>query len=462
MLKNKTFFWAFAIAALLLCACGNNAKKELNRLLVELADSDQTIDADDWAKLSDFLDKNKVHFKEFYDNGQLDEDDVEEYISDFFAKRRPPKKISFIGIGAKPLSFHIYLERSGSMAAYDSPDGDGSFRAAVMAMENSLPGKTKVDSIGEQGYTDFRQIFTDLLSRTKDGEVGILFTDLIYSTRDMKGVNPERVFNELREMVNAVFKDNVKKKSLLVVRMMGSYNGPYYSYDNSVSQYNGRRPYFIIIVGDNANILRLTKDPALRSFAEMEKTRGYDNMCLFTDDDIYHPYYSFLLEGDGVRGRFRPEKGQGSQITSLEDIKADRDAGDVQLALAVDLSGMLIDSRYLTDKRNYEVESPEVTIKEIRPITKKDRTPNEEKYIGSATHIFILSLPAHITKRDFEIRLLNHLPAWVDAASTDNDLHPDGRTTFALSHLLRGISESYERNADKTPAYFELDINIKN
>lgn len=458
---RKIVYAAWLALALTVVGCGNGAKKELNKMLIEMADKDQTVDSKDWQQLIDYLDRNKAHFKDFYKDGQIEPEKVQEYISDFFDSRRPPKEIRFVGIGGKELSFSIYLERSGSMVPYDSPNGDGSFRAAIMALQNSLPGKTRVDSIGEKGYTDFRQIFDNILNKTGNDRVSILVTDMIYSVRDMEGVNPRKVFAEVQEMINAVFKEEVKKMSMVVVRMSGSYEGPYYSYDNSVHQFSGRRPYYIIIVGSNDNIARLTNDASLRTFADIERMRGYDNLCLMTADDLYKPYYSLLLSNKDVRGRFRPEHGQGYQIRSLENVEPDNNSGDIQLALAVDLSKMLIDQRYLTDKTNYTVEADDdVKIKEIRPIEKSDMTPAQKKYIGTATHLFILSAPKVSHGQDVTIKLLNRLPAWVEAGSADNDLQPDGRTTFALRYLLGGIYESYRRNAEGEPSYFEIDLKL--
>ena len=452
---------ALLALALSVASCGNGAKKDFNKLLLQLADKDQTVDSHDWQEITDYLDRNKAHFKDFYDHGQLDVDDVEDYISDFFEHRRPSKQIAFVGIGGRQPSFHIYLERSGSMIPYDSKDGDGSFRAAVMALQNNLPGKSTIDSVGEKGYTDFRQIFDNILNRTTDDQVSILVTDLIYSVRDMQGVNPQRVFSEIEGMTNAVFKSEVKRKSLLVVRMTGSYNGPYYSYDNSVKPFAGRRPYYIIIVASNANMARLTRDATLRTFADMERMRGYDNMCLMTADDIYKPYYSFLPSNDDVRGRFRPERGQDSQVRSLKGVEADRNSGDIQLALAVDLSHMFIAQRYLTDVSNYVVEADDsVRIKEIRKVNRRDITPAEKKYLGSATHIFVLQASAVTHEQDVKIKLLNRLPQWIAASSTDSDLKPDGMTTFGLKYLLGGIFDSYNRNADDDHAYFELDLEL--
>lgn len=453
-------FVILLIAVLTLAGCGNSRKRDFNRLLTELG-GDGVIDRHDWMTIEDYLDNQKAHFAEFYKNGNLDAEAVEKYITDFFAHRRKPLQIRFSGIGHSRMSFTIYVERSGSMTAYDSPRGDGSFRAAVMALRNALPGDSRVDSIGEKGYTDFRRIFDNVLNRTSDNNVSILVSDLIYSVRDMEGVNPQKVFAEMQEMINSVFKDQVKKRSMVVVRMRGSYNGTYYSYDNSTHPYDGYRPYYIIIVGSNDNIAQLTSSPDFRTFADMESLRGYEGMTLFTAGDIYKPYASFMLSGKDVRGRFKPEHGQGDAILSLTDMEPDSDSGDLRLALAVDLSNMFIDNRYLTDKTNYEVSGDgDVTIKEIRPISKDDITPTEKRHIGTATHIFILSLNNVGHNENIALRLLNRLPAWATAGSTDNDMRPDGSTTFGLRYLMQGIYDSYARNAERQPTYFTINIKL--
>ncbi|WP_092111693.1 hypothetical protein [Prevotella sp. KH2C16] len=443
-------------------SCGDKSQKEFGRLLLELAGQDETIDRADWQRISDFLDKNKAHFRDLYDGSELKAEAVKAYIQDFFGHRRPPREINFEGIDGKPLSFRIFLEQSGSMAPYDSPSGDGSFKAAVMALQNNLPGKAEVEHIGEKGYTDFRAIFDDLLNKTRENEISILVTDMIYSVKDMQGVNPQKVFSEAQGMINSVFKEEVERKAMLVVKMNGSYNGPYYSYDNSVRQYAGRRPYYIVLVGDNQSIARLTHDRQLAAFADFKALRGYENMYLYEARHLYAPYYSLLLSNDDIRGRFQPERGQESRITSIEGVELDKNSGDLQLALAVDLSGMLIDESYLTEVSNYEIESSDaVKIKRIRRVTPKDATPAEKKYLGKATHIFVLSMSGFAHDQEVKVKLMNRLPRWIAESSTDSDLTPDGHTTFGLRYLLEGIYESYKRMNDGEPEYFEFELNLE-
>ena len=87
MIKTSKIGW-LSVAMLLLMACGGGQKKEFNRLLLDVADKDEVIDATEWEQIVEFLDGQKAHFKDFYDDGQLDVDDVKEYINDFFDNRR--------------------------------------------------------------------------------------------------------------------------------------------------------------------------------------------------------------------------------------------------------------------------------------------------------------------------------------------------------------------------------------
>lgn len=164
---KQLFYVLSFLVVMLLASCTDSSHRDFNHLLVELAGQDEEISGQDWKKIQNYLQANQDHFEDFFEDGRLKVSEVEAYITDFFAKRRPPKHIRFVGINGETLKFHIFVERSGSMMAYDSPDGDGSFRSAIMAMENSISGKVKVDSIGDKGYTDYRKIFDEMLNRTQ-------------------------------------------------------------------------------------------------------------------------------------------------------------------------------------------------------------------------------------------------------------------------------------------------------
>ena len=226
-ISRTTFIAAFISIFVLVTSCKDNHTKEFNRLLLELADNDQTIDRDDWIEIEKYLDSQKANFRFLFDDDNISIQGVKEYIQDFFERRRPSKEIQFVGIGGKEyMNVNFYLERSGSMTPYDSPNGDGSFKAAIVQMLNNLPGNNEdnkiyvvnssinaypdgfskfisdtnifeaTKGIGDPSYTDFGAIFTQLLDKTGEDELSILVSDMIYSTKDMIGINPQKVFAE--------------------------------------------------------------------------------------------------------------------------------------------------------------------------------------------------------------------------------------------------------------------------
>lgn len=505
-LKNRTFtlkklciYFVFTLLFLfsisLLISCRKGSYRELDKLIVSLASEDKVIDVNDWKEITTLIENNKEEMSDFYEDDKLKENAVIDYITNLLQNRRPAVAVSFIGVGnAKDLSIKLYLERSGSMVAYDAPQGDGSFKAALVQLLNSLPTKQSSNKLyvvnssineypngfdkflsdtnifdatkglGDPSYTDFRAIFNTILQQTKQNELSILVTDMIYSTKDMAGINPQKVFAEAQGMTQAVFNDVVKSKSMLVIRLQSSYNGQYYTYKSPTIgvKYNGKRPYYIVIVGDNNVMKRLTADANYRSFATFTNLKGYQQTYLFATSSLYQPFYSLLLNNPSIRGRFRPERGEERTITKIEDVEVDENSGELQLALAVNLKDMLIDPSYATDKNNYEIISDDkIVLKSIKPLKVSDLSSAEKRYASYATHLFILTCKGITHDQKVKIRLLNNLPNWVEQASNDNDEVVDANTTFGLKYLLQGIYNGYKKNTNGVPSYFDLDLNIK-
>ena len=167
-----------------------------------------------------------------------------------------------------------------------------------------------------------------------------------------------------------------------------------------------------------------------------------------------------------IKARFRPEKGQTSQITEIEDIEPEKGASSIQLVVAADLGGMFINDSYLSDKRNYVVESDDdIKIKAIMNIDRQHITPAEKKYVGKATHVFVLETEKITTDQDVRIRLKNELPQWIEQSSSDDDADISNprfaSTTFGFKYIMKGIYDSYSKNTEEGPYYFTLKLKLK-
>lgn len=488
---------------LLTTSCGNKTEKEFNSLLNRLAGKDKTIDGNDWQQIVEFIDSNKANLKEFYTDGRLDNEAVQKHIIDFFQGKRKPVEIQFHGVGSvKPhLSVKFYLERSGSMTPYDAKDCNGEFKSAIVKLLNSLPGEDADNTLyvvnsevnkypngikqfihannifestrglGDATFTDFGLIFDEILNKNQSGEISVLVTDMIYSPKDVAGINPQKIFSEAQGIVNNVFKNQVASKSMLVLKMSSSYSGPYYPYNvqSKGITYKGNRPYYILIVGDNGDIARLSTDEKYAEFTDFKNLKGFENIYLFDASGVYMPYYGFLLKSKDTRGEFRSAHGQGTQITNLEKIKPDKKSGDIQLALGIDLSHMFIDQEYLEDPSNYVIESKApIKIKSIRRIDENsDLSVNQSNMKGKMTHVIVLTTEKAVNNDEITIKLLNKLPAWVERSSTDDDTSLSAAnfatTTFGLKYLMNGIYESYKKLSNGTqPVYFTINLKLNN
>lgn len=500
-MNNRFFRIILLIFVLLASSCGNKTEKEFNSLLMRLANKDKTIDGSDWQQIVEFLDANKANMKDFYTDGKLDNEAVQKHIVDYFQGKRNPIEIQFQGVGSvKPfLSVKFYLERSGSMTPYDANDCNGEFKSAIVKLLNSVPGDENDNvlfvvndtvnkypagikqfikdnnifestrGMGDATYTDFGLILDEILNKNKSGEISVLITDLIYSPKNTIGINPNKVFTEAEGMINNTFKDKVKSKAMLVLKMSASYSGPYYPYNvqSKGIPYKGMRPYYILIVGDNGDIARLSSDEKYSEFIDFKNLKGFENIYLFDATGVYMPYYGFLLKSKDTRGEFQASHGQGGQITSLEKVKADRKSGDIQLALGINLNNMFIDPEYLEDPKNYVVEAnAPIKIKSIRRIDESnDLSVNQNNLKGKMTHVIILSTEKVLNNDEITIKLLNRLPAWVGRSSTDNDTNLGASdfatTTFGFKYLMNGIYESYKKLANGTqPVYFTITLKL--
>ena len=163
-----------------------------------------------------------------------------------------------------------------------------------------------------------------------------------------------------------------------------------------------------------------------------------------------------------IKGRFRPEHNQANSITNIEDLEVDKESGDLDLVLAVDLNNMFIDKNYLVNPRNYEVIADDaMQIKAIKPITDSDRMPAEKKYLSTATHLLYCLSKEISHEQEVKIRLINNFPQWAYASSTDDDTQPNSTTTFALKYLLQGIYDSYKKEFGWSSLLLRIKYELK-
>ncbi|PQA60558.1 hypothetical protein [Siphonobacter curvatus] len=393
----------------------------------------------------------------------------------------------------KNLKAKLYLEASGSMFPYDAAGSTGEFDEALQKLltefETQKSGSTELfvvnDNVypmgvsfqqlveqpniftltegkGDSKHTDFSLIFKTILSDLKEGEVGVLFSDLIYSTESTTAQSATKILADVETLMQTTFAPQTKGKSLLLLKLNGQFKGTYYPHNGGGKPYSGSRPYYIALMATNATMKALLADPKFESLSRFSELPGFDSFHYFTSATDNLPFYTVLLKDAEQAGQFeqsRQERKERSNIVhTLENIKADRKTQGLTIALGVDLGGFYLPESYKTDPKSYEIESDEDF--KIQKIVAEN---GPEGY----THKFLLSTPEPQGggKREITIRLKRKFPPrWITQTHTQDDSNPNAEafaeTTFGLLNFTRGIEKAYNpQNAD---TYFAISLTLNN
>ncbi|MFT4033552.1 MAG: hypothetical protein QM669_14125 [Siphonobacter sp.] len=390
------------------------------------------------------------------------------------------------------LKAKLYLEASGSMFPYDAAGNSGEFNEALQKLltgfETRKPGSTELFVVNDNVYpmgvsfqelveqpnvftlakgkgdtknTDFSKIFSTILTDVKEGDVGILFSDLIYSTLSTSAQSATKIFADVETLMQTTFAQQAKGKSMLLLKLNGEFKGTYYPYHGAGKAYSGSRPYYICLVATNATMKALLADEKFESLRRFSELPGFDAFHYFTSATENTPFYTVVLKDAEQAGQFEQSREEHKEskeaVHTIENIEADRKTKGLTLALGVDLGGYYLPESYKTDPKSYVLESDEGF--KIKKIIAEN---GPEGY----THKFILNTPEPQGggKREITLRLKRKFPpTWITQTNAQDDTDVKAsdfaETTFGILHFTRGIEKAYNpQNAD---TYFSITVYLQ-
>ena len=470
---------ALTIAIALSSCGGGGLEKTIKRALIDGDTTQARYDS-----ICSIIKDNPKSYAEFLtENGDINVEALSQYINKVGGKLRPPMSWNIMGYGLKELTLTIYFERSGSMTPYDTPGGGGQLKKAVNDLINFFPSREDVkinivnDNIypysgtvdsflqdrniyqstagtGNASYTDFKLIFEKIIQAQKPGNVSVLVTDLIYSPQNTADVSVEKILNEENSVATAIFK-TYKGKSIVVDQMMGDYNGMYYPYNGAPVSYNGKRPFYLIIVGDASTIDRMAADDR---YAKFLRPDGVKNSYRF-NQAASKINFKLLPDWKDNVGRFRPSRDEDNMLTHCE---GDRETGVLCFSIAANLKPLNKDNDFLTNVANYAVQSQtgfEIT---IRALTPNDITNNNRSYLEGMTHLITAKGKWEKSQDELSLTLNNQFPQWIRESSSTSDTDTSAAgfstTTFGLERFLQGIYDAFSAGNDN---YGKIIIKLK-
>ena len=466
------------LAGLLSCGGRSSLDKAVRKVLVS---GDTTRAAYD--SLCSIVTANPGRFGDLVTaDGKVDHKKMYEFIDGIASSLRPPMHwdTRLYG-GVEDLSLTVYFERSGSMVPYDQRGGGGQLKKAVNDLINHFPAGSKVDinivndgiypyrhtvdeflqdrdiyqstaGTGDASYTDFQLIFNKILEAQRPGNVSVLVSDLIYSPQDTRGVSLDKIFNEENSLATRVFA-RYKGKSVVVQQFMGDYSGKYYPYNGIPFEYQGKRPFYLVIIADSDVMDQLAQDKRYSGVLDAPAVRNSYRFNQGTSEVECR----VLPEWKDNAGRFRVKHGEGIVLAKCD---GDRQTGKLCFSLAANLGTLLKDDALLTNAANYNVQSIDGYTLTVQPIDPGMFTANNKEYLEGMTHVLTLVGDLKSPRDEVRITLRNELPAWVRQSSSTSDTSATGSfatTTLGLEQLLGGMFDAM-RGGD---SLFDITIQLQ-
>ncbi|PWK28229.1 hypothetical protein LV89_01010 [Arcicella aurantiaca] len=387
----------------------------------------------------------------------------------------------------------LYLESSGSMFFYDKPNGDGQFKTVITSLLNNFdvvsPEANKIyvvndkvypidrtftdlaesndifkytKGIGNPNFTDFNKIFKTILNDLSEGEVSIMFSDLIYSTPNMTGKKDERIVIEAQQLTENVFHDYAQDYSVLVLKFNGDYDGKYYAHNAPPFEYrNKTRPYYVSIFAKNATMKKFLEDDNYKVSRDWVKYTGFENFHLFSNNvNLFKPYYTVLLHDKDNEGDIEQDDDEvvskSKVVKTLQNVRVDSDSKKLTINVLVDLSKLYLPNEIKEDINNYKVECTQpFVLDKITPIKHTD-----------GTHKFTLSSSRNVGgKRDLYLKFKrNFPPKWIEESNTihdQSDKIPNfEHTTYGIKNMLGGIDRAYNPNQEEY--FYKITLQLNN
>ncbi len=480
----RTILALFATACLAcgLASCSGRGGELDKAIRMAMVNGDTTREA--YAGICRIIQSDPKKYADFIaENGQIDINALSVKIAEIGGGLRPPMSWDISKYGTSSLSLTVYFERSGSMVPYDSRSGGGQLKAAVNDIINAFPSRSGVKinivndniypygkgvdaflqdrdiyattaGIGDAGHTDFKLIFEKILGAQTPGNVSVLVTDMIYSPADTRDVSVGKIFNEELGVAASVFRNN-NGKSVIVNRYMGDYDGYYYPYNGKPVAYNGKRPFFIILIADAKTVDRMSADPAYAAvISPARATASYR----FNQREA-HVAFKVIPDWAANAGRFRVSHDDPHTLTGCAP---DRTTGKLCFSLAANLAVLQKESAFFADATNFVVRSLNGFDVAVRPIAQSDITANNKAYLDGMTHIITLTGKFDTPQDDVTIRIPNGFPQWMSAGSATDDTNPSApdfaNTTFGLESFMRGIYHAFSNGHD---TYTTIELKLK-
>ena len=296
---------------------------------------------------------------------------------------------------------------------------------AVEDFVKKLEPNTFKISGGNAGSTDIVEVVKKVWPN--DGCVSIMVSDCIISPGKGQDAGQYLVNQQTGLKGFLASRPNLENSGIIIYRFSGSFKGKYYDCMDNWQLYDGKRPYYVWVMGDVSTLKEL------RKVTEDKMKTKAEAICVVSGPDRGFRY-SVVPAG----GKYQLAHTDSHIIERVGKVKT-QGGNRVVIKLNADFSGMLQDNGYLIDKTNYEMSDPMYSVDNI--VMQQD----------SVHYVVTISCPV-VKKGTVEVRLKNRAPQWANSLSTTDCTFPAPKDqvqkTYGLSYLIGGVIDAYTFNTD--------------
>lgn len=299
---------------------------------------------------------------------------------------------------------------------------------------------------GNMATTDLSNIIGNILETHGRDTVSILISDFVFSPGS--GVNADEYLLNQQIGIKNHFAYKLKSNpnlAMMLYQLSSKFEGRYYDRNNTPYNINHQRPFYMMIIGDTNNLIRLSNE------ISKDKIKGSGVRNSYSLSKAVSNVSYGILPTPKI-GSFNPDP--ASPHTSIKGAKIDKKNPNTKfmMSIGVDFSQLLLDDEYLMDPSNYEISNKSFNIS-------VDKAKNNTKY----SHIVKLSLNpqmANLYKGPLTIQLLKKASTWSEAVTNPDDVGVQNITTdktYGFKYLVGGVYDSY--SSEKAYAKFNININ---
>lgn len=323
---------------------------------------------------------------------------------------------------------------------------------------------SRISSIGNQKYTDFRLIFSSILDKTADDQVSILFSDLIISPNQSEKTNLGMI-SDSEAMIRDVFRQKSNDFSIVILKFDAKFDGKYSTYNNAQGfPYSGKRPFYATLIAKNNTMKTLLQNERFSKFSNWSNYERFRGMQFFTkiNEPKIPQYYSVDVKSEKI-GEYRKDNNhmKDAYIHYLSGVRTKDNV--LEIPININFSDFYVPDTSLTNPKNYIIKingkiADDFKVKEVRKID------NEPGF----THKLIIKFLNEKFNYDDGVRIdvtsnrSNSISQWVTTTNTNDDSDIKNKDfptkTFGIQAFMDGLNEAYK---SPNQALYTFSLNLK-